>query len=1001
MSKYSTSLRDVWRIVKKRRFIFLLGPLILGVAGALFSILNAPPPLYSAVCKIQFDRELLSEGLPSFSGVDPVDAQLPGIRSYAVIRKAAEKMGLMTFEDPSDARLVSRLEALRSKVSVQREPSSDHADIKVTDPNPDVSRKLANTIALIFLEYHAGNRTRHIAASIEGIDAQLQEVQQKLGESRKAFETFSRDNQLLSIELQSETLLKEGRDTREQLRRLAEDERELGRVLSRLRRFIKKPSGPYQSFYTSKATDQYLSLNSALGNLTSKQDSTGQSPGIMRTAKKMAGLLSRRISDLRESMSVLEEDVRKSDQKTEALLEQKLKIEQLKKRIKADEEMVGLLERRKRELLIKSSNRSGAVTVVRPALLPKTPVNPPGTFRAALYGILIGLFLALAGAFILEAFESSSGAIEDVERGLGLRVLGVVPKMGSEGERVPEKGKPEAGSKTGQGRLMEILAAHYFPDSAIAENFRLIRTRILSQGEANSTKTVVVTSASLEEGKTLVAVNLAVTAAQSGMKTLLVETDLRRPVLAGIFQIETSPGFVEVLVGDTPWETAVKTVTHLMMGKMTPDEIMKTPGLDNLHIITSGDVPSNPAPLLESDRLVDFIKEIESSYDLVIFDAPHVLAWNDATILATKVPAALLVYRVGEVSKRLLRRAVAQLEQVGCRLLGVILNGIRPEIRPVRSLQAYDGFPSVSDKRRGPSVFDVGNSDTRSVGGGSIGAAQGVSQGEGTLDQEKMEGKPFTPRLIHILVALLFLGVGLLWHSGLIDPLWQSDSGKKAAVLEKYKMPEDPPSETRVVKPVERIRKTPLPDETQPEVVKPERTPSEVTTVVPQTVPPPVEPEKAEEALVEEKSVFSPYALYLGSFRTMKRVKRAVSLYREQGLSVYWVRVYFKEKGLWYRLYAGHFENAADARQFMRQHALDEAEIKHTRYANLIDDSSVPDDLGDRIETLESKGYAPYVIGTPGGHDRLYVGAYLTRQGAERQNRDLEADGIAGQVVER
>ena len=156
MSKYSTSLRDVWRIVKKRRLIFLLGPLILGVAGALFSILNAPPPLYSAVCKIQFDRELLSEGLPSFSGVDPVDAQLPGIRSYAVIRKAAEKTGFMTFEDPSDdnppdARLVSRLEALRSRVSVQREPSSDHVDIKVTDRDPDVSRKLANTVASIFL----------------------------------------------------------------------------------------------------------------------------------------------------------------------------------------------------------------------------------------------------------------------------------------------------------------------------------------------------------------------------------------------------------------------------------------------------------------------------------------------------------------------------------------------------------------------------------------------------------------------------------------------------------------------------------------------------------------------------------------------------------------------------------------------------------------------------------------------------------------------------------
>lgn len=974
--KYSTSLRDIWRIVKKKRRLFLLAPVIVGLAGALFAVLKAPPPLYNAVCKIQFDSEILSEVLPPNADVDAVDAQLPGIRSYAVIRRAAEKTGLMTFGDlshemSSDTRRVLRLEALRRKVSVQREPSSDHVDIRVTDGDPALARRFANTLAAVYLESWAENRAGRIASAIEGIDAQWREIQQRRKANQVAFETFSRDNRLLSIELQSENLLKEGQDIREQLRRLTEDERELKRVLSRLRQFIKRPEGSDHNFSTSRAGGRYEQLNRTLEKLSSGQDSNEPSRRITRTAEKMAALLSRRTTELRERMSALEEEVRKNDKETGALLEQKLTITRLKKQIKTDESVAGLLERRKRELLIRRSNRPQAITIVRPALWPKSPVNPPGTFSAALYGGLIGLFLALAVSLIQEAFRSSQGDVEDVERGLGLRVLGVIPKLDSDGGGVPERGKIRAREETGAGRLGEIFAVHYSPDSAIAENFRLIRTRILSQEVEGGAKTFLVTSPSPDEGKTLVAVNMAVAAAQSGMKTLLVEADLRRPVLAGIFQIETSPGFVEVLVGDTPWEAALKTVTHLMMGKMTPDEVMKAPGLDNLHIMTSGEVPSNPSPLLESERLADFVKDVEAAYDLVIFDAPHVLAWNDATILATKIPAVLLVYRPGDASKRVLKRVAGHLEQVGCRLLGVILNGIRPEIRPIRGLRAFDP----------------------------------------RLGQEKKKRRPFAPRVIYIPIALLVLGAALLWYSGLIDSLWRADSEKNRVVMEKRKMPQPAPSETVVVMPVERIRKAPLPDESRPEVVKPAPAPLGVTVPGPQTVSPPsppkvnlhppAEPEEAEEVLVREEPVFFPYALYLGSFRNMGRVDRAVSIYREKGVSTYWVRVYFKEKGLWFRLYTGHFENAADAEQFMRRYALEDAEVKHTRYANLIEESSDSDAFGDRIAALESKGYAPYIIGAPGRPYRLYVGAYLTRAGAERQRRDLEADGIAGQVVER
>ncbi len=942
---YGIRLRDIWHMVKRRRHLFLLGPLVLGLVSTLFSAFMASPPLYIAACRIQFDGELLVDGPPASAGIDPVDARLAGIRSFAVIGTAAERLGLMSLEvssdgNPPDTRRVFSLEGLRSKIAVRREPSSFIADIEVTDSDPYLSQRLANTLASVFREVHAEDQAKRAAASLEGIEAQLRDERQKLEASRAAFEEFSRNHRLLSVELQGKALLEQGQNIREQLRTITEDERELKRVLSRLRAFIKKPSASDCNFFTPKATGPYLTLNSTLEKWSSHKNLIGRNEKMTETAHKMAVLLERRLRDIRERMNGLEEETSKNEKETEVLLQQNLKYDHLKKRIKALGKMVGLLERKKRERLIELADASVGVTVVGSAPLPKQSVNAPRPYRAGFYGILAGLCLALVSAFVMRSFGPSLGAIEEVERHLGLRVLGGLPRTNFKGAARPQKGRAVTGDRPGNSGPTNLLVCHYHPDSEIAENFRSIRTRILAKGAGGGTKTIAVTSASPEEGKTLVAVNLALTAAQAGMKTLLVEADLRRPAFPGIFGMEASPGLAEILVGDISWERALKTVTDLVMGKMTPEEVMKPPGLDNLHIIMGGSVPSNPALLLESERLGDFIKEAETSYDLVILDTPPVFAWNDMTILATKGPAALLVHGVGDVSKRLLKRAAARLEEIGCHLLGVVLNGIRPEISPER---------------------------------------------------EKRGAEFFAPRSAYILVALLFLGVGLLWRSGLMEFEWREDSRSVTTA--------GPPLRTMVAGSVEKAPKILSSDETRAKAMKQE--PSKEVTVLPQSVSPSPERAKAEEVLVEKRPVLHPYALYLGSFRNMGRVKKAFSFYHLKGLEPYWARVYLKEKGLWYRLYVGHFEERAAAKQFIRGHDLEDAEVRQTKYANLIGASSDPKDLAGQTPALQRKGYSPYVIGGAGGPYRLYVGAYFTRGGAERQRRDLEEDGIAAQVVER
>jgi len=133
----------------------------------------------------------------------------------------------------------------------------------------------------------------------------------------------------------------------------------------------------------------------------------------------------------------------------------------------------------------------------------------------------------------------------------------------------------------------------------------------------------------------------------------------------------------------------------------------------------------------------------------------------------------------------------------------------------------------------------------------------------------------------------------------------------------------------------------------------------------------------------------------------LERAKNAIALYRKKDLSPYWAKVDFKEKGEWFRVFAGHFNDREEAERFGQEHGLSEPTIKKTQYANLIGTYSDEEELKGKIMKLEDLGYSPYTIRQPNGTSRLFVGAYLTEAGAGRQSRDLKPSGVQGQVVKR
>lgn len=975
MAQYDLNLRDSWLVVKKRKLIIIFTVFAMGLFSLIFAILDKPAPLYRASSSIKIEKTSSVTGLYvqaiSWSQTDDMETQAAVIKSYYIIEMVARKLGLIPEDLSSDEvrannEYLGIILNLKDSVETEQEGYSNIINIIVTSGDPGFAQRLANTIARVYKEERTRDLNKRTVEARKFIENQLKIVKERLKRSEEAVRNFREENNLISLSAQTSAMLGEVAKLQTTYETLLSDSEKINLVEKSLERAKNKPLTSKTSFYINEASSLYKNLNDNLVQLMLKRDSllltyTENFPEVVEInsqireiASNMQAQLSSQGKVVEETARVLKKKIDKIDARIKMLPEKGLQLARLERDVSVNMEVYTLLETKYQEALIKEAEKVEEVQIVKPALEPTTPVNPPKTVATAAVGTIMGLILGIVFAFIIEIFDTSIGAIEEVESLLGVPVLGIIPYVGVQEMKATLEEKYPEGLEEGMVERYARLVSHFAPESVLAESFRALRTNLKFTSLEKDIKTVVFTSSSPREGKTSSVVNLAITMAQGGSKVLLVEGDLRKPVIARMFGLDQTPGLTDVILGNFKWKDVIRTVTDIMMGKMNMDDIMRTPGIDNLHIMPCGTIPPNPAELTGSKGMTEFIREARSEYDMVLIDAPPILAATDAAIVGSGADGVIIVYQVGKISRNTLKRGKTQLDNVRANVIGVVLNGLQADISP--DFSGYDYYKQYYSSYKKEEKKKTFWDRLLSIPGSIIAFFGRVF--EKRPKGEKVDERRSKLKIFVLLAALLFLIIAVLYQTGYLrlpgsmSSLFMNQSSdipvednmvETKAVKEEIDTnvpmlpveagpgthPEDNTAKTevgkkKIDKDLQMLSSGEAGPGTQPEdsAVKSEAVGKKMEKEASISSVGETEPETLQtEKLVANK----PYAIQIKAGRDRESVKKFVAILKKKGVDAHLARVNIEGKGVWYKVFIGHFANNKDAVKYMREKGIDKS----------------------------------------------------------------------------
>jgi tyrosine-protein kinase Etk/Wzc len=429
---------------------------------------------------------------------------------------------------------------------------------------------------------------------------------------------------------------------------------ELGKAVAERTKFLvaieSAVQNPNRISYESQIKS-YDDKITALRDKLTEESKKLQKGGMVKDAFAMTqGLLTNllttetEIKSLTAKISALRDVLRDYEGNLEGLPAKTLELARLERDRKVQEQTYILMTTKLEETKITQAGQAGNVTILDEAIEPRSPISPNKKLNLMI-GALIGIGLGVGLTFLLDYFDNTVKTIEEVEA-MGFSLLGAIPKI-TQTEHEKNEKERELKFETEEIRQIESrLVTHLDPKSPISEAYRTLRTNLQFTKLDQPMRTILVTSAGPKDG-------------QLGSKVVLVDSDLRRPVIHSIFGLEKDVG-----------------LTNYMVGKSSYEDILKQTVIENLAIITCGLLPTNTSELLGSKKMEEFTTKLKKDFDIILFDSPPVIAVTDAAILSNKVDGTVLVVSANKTNRDAVTRAKTLLENVKARLVGVMLNNV-------------------------------------------------------------------------------------------------------------------------------------------------------------------------------------------------------------------------------------------------------------------------------------------------------------------------------------
>jgi polysaccharide biosynthesis transport protein len=563
------------------------------------------------------------------------------------------------------------LGAFLGRLTVKRVANSRLIEVTFEAEDPQLAAQIVNTHLQNFVEQNFRSKYDATIQASNWLSSELEGLRIKVEKSENARIAYQRANQTWQIDEKQDITTSKMADLskavteaqtdvaqKEAMYRMAVsgnvDALPTAHGSEVLTELLKRKSDADEQY--AEALNQYGPNFPKVLRLAAQQKELDEN--LARARKTLIESVQQEFNTARSHVELLQETLDKQRAEANDQAEKLIQYHILQHDAESDRLLYDGLLQKLKEATITVGLRSTNIRVVDPALAPGGPSRPQKA-RNILLAFLIGLVGGVGLALFREYLDNTVKSPDDIEALTGLPSLAVVPAMpGLNAQQGRLSRRTGGGGSPGRIELLSYAQ----PKSQISEAFRALRTSLLLSQAEHPPQVILVTSALPREGKTTAAVNLAVTLAQLGDRTLLMDSDLRKPGIRRALNLTLGKdvGLSSYLAGVSSLDEA--TIQH--------------PTITNLSALTTGPVPPSPADLLSSHRMREAIAELRRRFKFIVIDSPPVMAATDAVILSALTDGVLLVVRSGETPKEAFTRTRDLLAAVKCRLLGVVLNAV-------------------------------------------------------------------------------------------------------------------------------------------------------------------------------------------------------------------------------------------------------------------------------------------------------------------------------------